>query len=301
MLSSQNYTTTLSNISKVLYQPTNAERIQLQNCILTIYEDLKKVCDKYNLLLIMGGGSALGTVRHKGFIPWDDDMDIIMSRSDYEKLKQVFFEELSDKYEMSCPNTNDESKGYYMQIVKKNTTLVDLQCLAFGKYKGVWIDILPIDYASNSHIIRIISGLVSNILAFIANSMLFYLYDNKLQKEYFSLEKRSYRFYKFRKFVGRIFSIFFKRKSVLDRFDRFAFSTRKQKFSTIAAGRKHYLGEVLPSDVFYPPKKDIFENQEVYLPNNYDLYLKNLYGNYMSIPPEDKRERHKYVLFDLEK
>ena len=77
---------------------------QLHECLLSILKDFIYVCEKYNLHYTLGGGSVLGAVRHHGFIPWDDDLDINMPRKDYERFKNIFANELSDEYELNVPN-----------------------------------------------------------------------------------------------------------------------------------------------------------------------------------------------------
>ena len=77
----------------------------MKQCLLEMYSDILRVCEKYNIRVMLGGGSALGAVRHGGFIPWDDDLDLIMPREDYNKFISVFDKELSDLYEITSPNS----------------------------------------------------------------------------------------------------------------------------------------------------------------------------------------------------
>ncbi|MGM9579929.1 MAG: LicD family protein, partial [Anaerovibrio sp.] len=86
-----------------------------------MYCDIKAVCDKYNLTIVLGGGSALGAVRHKGFIPWDDDLDLNMPRKDYEKLLSVLEAELGKEYYFSAPHTKGV-ESQFLKIHKKDTT-----------------------------------------------------------------------------------------------------------------------------------------------------------------------------------
>ena len=83
------------------YELSDDERYKLKQCLMEIYQDITFICKKYNLTFMLGGGSALGAVRHKGFIPWDDDLDLMMSREDYNKLIKVFPKEVGDKYIIS--------------------------------------------------------------------------------------------------------------------------------------------------------------------------------------------------------
>lgn len=84
------YLNEVANNDNLFYELSEEERIELRLCLLSIYNDISQICVKYGLTLMLGGGSALGAVRHKGFIPWDDDMDLMMPRKDFEVLKSVF-------------------------------------------------------------------------------------------------------------------------------------------------------------------------------------------------------------------
>lgn len=78
-----------SRKSPYLKKMSSEELRSLQLCLFDIYKDVKKVCDKYEIKVFLIGGSALGAVRHQGFIPWDDDMDLSMTRADYEKFASI--------------------------------------------------------------------------------------------------------------------------------------------------------------------------------------------------------------------
>jgi lipopolysaccharide cholinephosphotransferase len=86
-----------------MYQLTDDDLTQMHDVLLTMYKDIKSVCDRHGLSLIAAGGTALGAIRHHGFIPWDDDMDLFMFREDYEKLSLVFDEELGENYYLLAP------------------------------------------------------------------------------------------------------------------------------------------------------------------------------------------------------
>lgn len=106
-------------VDDLLMEVDNESRRILQHTILGIYKDLLAVCKKYNLTPYLIGGSCLGAIRHKGFIPWDDDLDVGMSRSDYQKFKKVFKKELSDRYVLNAPNYIGCAKGRFAKMMKK--------------------------------------------------------------------------------------------------------------------------------------------------------------------------------------
>ena len=101
-----------------------------------------------------------------------------------------------------------------------------------------------------------------------------------------------------RMFLGHLFGIISHRKWVWW-FDRLNAKSKRSNYLTIPTGRKHYIGETQLADVFFPVQKGVFEGIEVNIPSNYDAYLTSLYGNYMQVPPVEKRERHFVYIFSL--
>ena len=93
--------TLIATKSNFSIRPISEEELKkLQTCLYDMAVDLDERCRKHGIKLFLVGGSLLGAVRHGGFIPWDDDMDLGASREDYEKLKEIFDEEFSDSYEL---------------------------------------------------------------------------------------------------------------------------------------------------------------------------------------------------------
>ena len=142
------------------------ELIKLQEAMIVCYKEINMACRKHGIKLILQGGSLLGSVRHGGFIPWDDDMDFAMVRSDYEKFKKIFEDELSDKYILSVPNNGGKSYERFMQLYRKDTVMEDALESAGPNY--IKIDVFPLDYAPDNAVIREIKGIFCNALMFIA-------------------------------------------------------------------------------------------------------------------------------------
>lgn len=277
--------------SSILHQITEDEAKKLKECLLEMLKDLISVCEKYDLCYMLCGGSALGAVRHKGFIPWDDDVDVMMPRNDYNKLIEIFDKELADKYYMNVPNSKYNIITNFMKLVKKGTFLEDIYDIGATYNKGIFIDIFPLENAPANPYIRRLKGLVSDILAFIGASQYMYTYRNEVTRKYFAQSKKGNRYYRFRLFIGWFFG-FFSYKTWHNIFDRFVQSNKNTGVYTIPTGRNHYYGECIDANVVFPASKGVFENLEVNLPNDVDAYLKNLYGDYMKVPPIEKRERH---------
>lgn len=293
----KNYAALKSNANN-LYELTDEDIRHMHEVLLEIYDDLFKVCEKHSLKLIAGGGTLLGVVRHKGFIPWDDDMDLSMSREDYEKFITIFESELSDKYELLAPGYKNGSKVFLMRVLKKNTTLMNMIDENSPYSNGIYIDITPIDYVPENMILRGIKGLLVDCLRFISYSVYWNQYRSKSLRDYLvNSEGKSY--YKLRIITGKIFG-FLSSEKWFEIFDKLCVNN-KSRYVTVAAGRKKYKGETYSEDVYYPPQEGIFENRKIYVLNDCQTYLKRMYGDYMKIPPVENREKHLCLKLDFER
>lgn len=117
-------------------------------CCMEIVNIIGEVCEKYNLKYFADWGTLLGAVRHNGFIPWDDDMDIALFRPDYEKLLEVLPGELPEGYKLSTPSTNKEHRQFFSGV--SNGIVMDISKEHVSKFYNcpfvATIDIFPIDY-----------------------------------------------------------------------------------------------------------------------------------------------------------
>ncbi|RDU22113.1 LicD family protein [Anaerosacchariphilus polymeriproducens] len=286
----------MSNATDELHMLSEEDLSKLHACLLECLKDIMEVCDKYSIKPMVGGGSAIGLVRHNGFIPWDDDLDMMISRKDYNKLLKIFNKELGDRYYLLAPGRKQGANCYLARIMRKGTTYVNMLS-AGAKYPNcIYIDLTPIDYVPNNKIMRKCKGFISNVLKFASYSVFWYKNQNPYLANYMNSNEESKKYYKNRLFVGMCFS-FLSAEKWFAIFDKFV-QGKETKYMTIASGRMHYSGEMLHKDVFFPVKEGKFEGIKVYIPNDIDKYLSNLYGDYMEIPPEDKREKHLCVAFD---
>ena len=272
---------------------TKEESTALRKCQLDIYDNLSSLCEKNNLCLMLIGGSCLGAVRHKGFIPWDDDLDVAMPRPDYEQLINLLKEgKMGNDFDFSCPASERDSPILWLQIYKKGTHLVGIEGVYPGNPSGCYIDVFPIDGVPRNNFHRKFKGYIANGIRLIANmvvdanvsktSTIDLLYNNS---KYLKLVLVT------RRLLGSVFSII-NHKRWINWYDSYVRNSNMTNWVGIPTGRGLYYGESHPSNVFFPLREGSFEGRKILLPANPDAYLKRLYHNYMELPPEDKRESH---------
>lgn len=275
-----------------LHQLTQEESARMKKMLLIIYNDFAELCEKQKITFMLGGGSCLGAIRHHGFIPWDDDLDIMMPRKDYENLIEVLKSgALGDKYEINYPTKTTDCKNTFLKIYRKGTLDNELFNENTPFPRGIFLDIFPMDSAPKSKLARRIRGVISDGLQFVATCVLYAQYPSDKYKRFVSGDEDTKRRFQLRIKIGNICKIIPHRLWV-HWFDKFNSSDKATGYTTIPTGRKHYVGETQPTSVFLPVRYEKFEGMDCPIPGNAEVYLTALYGDFMKLPPEDKRERH---------
>ena len=240
-----------------------------QLVLLDMLKDIDKILREHNIDYILFSGTLLGAVRHKGFIPWDDDIDIAIKRSEYKKLIKVLKESLPNKYVFHCFDTNNKYLVPYpaMKIRLKNTYIKEKNFMLKNKCHdcdGIFIDIFILNYVSENKKedlkVRRNNLILSWIITGLENLDINPIY----LKRWFIKNAVSYgRKNKNSKLIG----------------DEITWVYRDIK--------KPYIYKY--NDI-YPTKNIKFENYTFRGPNNPDGFLKSHYGiDYMELPPIDKR------------
>ena len=276
----------------MLRELTAEERRRLQRELLNAFVDLNDCCERHHLTLMLIGGSALGAVRHHGFIPWDDDLDVAMPREDFNRLKKVFDTELGDKYILSAPNFKNEAKSRFPVMLVKGTRMVDVTDRIDDELSKIKIDIFLIDNIPGNKIIQTLKGVWCTGLMAAASYVYSLEHRNERIEAFMSKTDEGKRAYGRRLMFGKLLS-FKNTQQWYDAVDKAFQYKKKTGLMGIPSGRGHYFGEIRPRSTFLPVSKGTFEGHIVNLPGNPDDYLSNLFGaNYMELPPIEKREKH---------
>lgn len=271
----------------------------LKRCLLDIYRHVAAICEAHHLTYMLAGGSCLGAVRHHGFIPWDDDLDLMMPRGDYEQLLHLCEEgALGENYAFAYPKKVSDAPTMFLKVYMKGTLLKGLDADYSPYRQECFIDIFPLDGMSSNIIARKARAFMANGIRLIANMVADSAGTSRLERLFYRTDKRLKAFMLTRKAIGKCCSII-PHRVWIRWFDRLVKNEDMSGLVGIPTGRKLYEGEVFPASVYLPVSKGIFETEQVYLPADTHQYLTNLYHEYMQLPPEEKREHHFYIEFEI--
>ena len=284
-----------------LVRLSNDDMSRLHNVLLMMLRDFDKLCFRYGIKYSLGGGSVLGAVRHGGIIPWDDDVDINISRDDYNKLRRVISRYSGNKYSLYAPELGG-GHGLACSQIKLNGTVYRSfnELTKDDKDCGVCIDLFVIENTYNNPIIRRIHGFLCLFLGYLLTCRKTYQDYNKI-KNYLNKDSQAYKLFRIKALIGSLI-----RGLDLDKLARFTAKIyalcqdSRSKYVTVPTGRKHFFGEMYKREVLCDIKKVKFGEIETYIPIKHNEYLRNLYGdNYMELPEERDRESHPLMEFDL--
>lgn len=276
----------------------NVDLAELHNNLLEMYKDIIAYCEELNLNVFAVGGTALGAIRHQGFIPWDDDIDLGMLRADYIKFIENFNNSfLSEKYILKVPNYTKKNPNRFLQLYKRNTILKTLHNGSNPEWQMLFLDIFPYDSVSDNLFFRQLTGYSSDFLMLIASCVGLAEMKNEQVKSIFYSTVAGKLNYNIRMCIGKCFS-FKSHSEWFDVIDRFVSNSDPNTHSiTSAMGSKHYLGEIIDRSTFLPLRSAMFGTLEIKVPGRVEDYLTMLYGNtYMQVP--DVKYTHSVLFFD---
>ena len=261
----------------------------LQAKLLEMFKWFHKFCEQHNLRYYALGGTILGAVRHKGFIPWDDDIDVAMPRKDYKRLQQLL-QDQKGRYILEYPGLKEDYIYPFSKLYDTTTTLIEDKRIPIKR--GIFLDIFPLDGIADTcskakrhyKIIEIFStmlyartlstkkkrGFIKTIIIGIGHLIPNFILDNKKLLIFIDTLCQKYDF-------------------------------DKELYGGNLVGAWHFK-EIMPRSIMGVPKLYQFEDMQVYGAQDYDGYLTHLYKNWRQLPPKEKQvTHHEFIELNLNK
>ena len=265
------------------------ELAELQKVNLEMAKYFVEFCNKYNLLCYFCGGGCIGAVRHKGFIPWDDDLDFFMPRNDYELLARLWPKGSGRKYVISKADKNYRDHNQYITIRDTETTMIKPYQADLDIVHGVGLDIFPLDGCPNNKLQRYSQMFWACVHSLFcteqipkSHGKIIYNVARKVLA-LFPEYKEKYRIWKFAEKQMSKYEI-----------------DNCQYITELCAG-PGYMKNRYPKEAFSSAKWLPFEDTKMPVPIDYDSYLKIAFGNYMELPSKEKRvPHHDAIKLDLQ-
>lgn len=246
----------------------------LQKILLMMAKDIDAVCKKYNIPYYLLGGTSLGAKRHKGFIPWDDDFDIVVPVENYDSFLNICKKQLpSEKYYVQCGLTDWPED--FSKIKLRNTEIFEK-----GNYinpsgeNGIYIDVFRLDHGANSYFGQIIQYVCGKLWLSYTMSQKGYKPDGLIRKLSMSISK--------------LLNI-----NPIKRFIRgqyLRYNNQDTMFYSEILGRARFHNAFTPKDIYGKPTYTTFENFKFPVQEMHHEYLSRIFGNYMDLPPEEDRK-----------
>lgn len=266
---------------------------EIQRVLLMMLEDIDVLCRENNLHYILIGGTAIGCVRHKGFIPWDDDVDVAMTRKDYEKFFQLIKEVYPDKYRLTDA-IRENNFGKNIPKLRLNGTIYKTLLKVDPEDQEITADIFVIENVENNKLLKYFHGFLCLVMGY-------FLSCRRLaDKEKFFKEIYKENDFKRKVAIGKLLSFVSLNKWA--HWNERVYSMCKNdnsKYVTVPTDRRHFLGEIFPREIMCETVDAYYEGRSFKIPKAYDYYLSQRYGKYMEIPPKEKQVLSIYSKLDF--
>lgn len=260
----------------------------IQEKLLDMLQWFHNFCVLNNICYYAAGGTMIGAARHKGFIPWDDDIDVVVPRRDYNKLISIF-QEQKDHYYLETVNNEKKDFLYsYAKLYDTNTTLIEhtkTDCK-----RGIYIDVFPLDGVGNTE-----KEAIKNFRKFDRINMFLMMRTCAIRKERSWYKNLSILLA--RMLPARLVD----ERKIVVKLDKIANYINRDDAIYVANLMGTYRSkEIILRELFGQPTLYQFENISIYGPEKYDEYLTCIYGDWKALPPENKRKTsHDFIKMDL--
>ncbi|MCZ0862470.1 LicD family protein [Methanocorpusculum vombati] len=264
----------------------NNQLRKLQLVQLIILLEVNRICEKHSIRYILTGGTLLGAVRHQGFIPWDDDIDIAMPREEYEKFLSACSTELTHPFYLLNSQTERNYVYPFLKICLDDTIALEGYLARIPMHKGVWIDIFPYDNFPDGKI-------QASVYLFLRK---YFLSAMSVLRNYFPTTSPFRKLYRYCATLPvRYLS---DNRLVLIRERVYSHYNTQQTKKKIAAAFSAKT-DIMDADIFDAVMSLPFEGFFFPVPVKYHNVLTNVYGDYLTLPPEDKRQNHGLLKIEL--
>lgn len=250
---------------------------RLQGLQLDIMLEVKRICEAHNLRYFLVGGSLLGAIRHGGFIPWDDDLDIAMPRKDYDAFISICTTELDSQYYLHTTETDSLYWLPFAKVRKNGTYLEEESITPITTHKGIYIDIFPLDVAVKP----------GGPILYFQKQMVKILAAVVMVKRGLQLRKPKGLAKRIIVCLAAPFSISFLIKC--QRKIMTLHNKKNTEYWVNLGSNYNYIKQTIPVSKYCPPRVTDFEGEKLQIPNEYEYILTRIYGDYMRLPPEEKR------------
>ena len=259
---------------------------KLQAVDLEILKEIVRVCDETNLVYYIIGGTLLGAIRHKGFIPWDDDIDLGMPRNDYEIFLKIAPSIIQSNLQLVNYKIDEKYQYYITRVLDTNTKVVEKRIGNNSKYTYASVDLFPLDGSPNNVILR----QLYYFKVMFYRAIMSLCYNDSIDKDRIRSKKEILLLYFLTKIPMKKFFNPFKIKSKIDKIMR-NYKVSESKLIGCLMGA-YRIKEMVPKNIYGKGKYYEFENIVLRGPEYYDKFLFLIYGDYMKLPAEDDRKVH---------
>lgn len=268
---------------------------KVQELTINLLKVFINICEENNLTYYFTGGALIGILRHRGFIPWDDDIDVGMPRKDYEKFLEILEKKMPEGYGI-CNRKTDSSWNFAMSQFVDMKSEIEINLAERPRKAHIWIDVFPLDGLPSGDIarwFRVKNILIHRYLVQIANIGT-QVDANRNRPLHEKLILKICKVIP----IGKIINT----DKILDNMEKILCKCDfyESKYAGNMLGR-YREREVVLQKYFGEPKKGIFESIEVNIPQYSHELQTALYGNYMELPPENQRVAHNVKILKCRK